>query len=136
MACHTFSTVHVSALMLHSELFYSRNSSAVIFISPTQVFVIFRVYALLQGFTDADYKISFCSYIYMQNSAPGIFAAKVVKLLHRIGHHNHYSLAKFHIDSKYFHRIPGQILPMLKSIGRLLYFVLELGRDQEAQSVL
>ena len=129
MVCHTLSTVYISALMLHSELFFSRNSSAVIFKSPTQVFVIFRVYALLQGFTDADYKISFSSYINMQNSASGIFATKVVKQLHRIGHHSHYSLAKFHSNSKYFHRIPAQILQMLKSIGRMRHFVLELGRD-------
>ena len=129
MVCHTLSTVYISVLMLHSELFFSRNSSAVIFISPTQVFVIFRVYAVLQGFTDADYKISFSSYIYMENSAPGLFAAKVVKQFHRTGHHSHYSLTKFHIDSKYLHGIPAQILPMHKSIGRLLHFVLELGRD-------
>ena len=121
--------IYISALMLYSELFFSLSSSAVIFISPTQVFVIFRVYALLQGFTDANYKISFRSYIYMQNSAPGIFLSVVVKQLQRIGHHSHYSLAKFHIDNKYFHRIPAQILPMLKSIGSLLHFVLELGRD-------
>ena len=110
VVCHTLSTIYISALMLHSELFFSRNSSAVIFISPTQVFVIFREYALLQGFTHADYKISFCNHIYMQNSGPGIFPAKVVKQLHRIGHHSHSSSAKFHIDSKYFHGISAQIL--------------------------
>ena len=129
MVCHTLSTVYISALMLNSELFFSRNSSAVIVISPTQVFVIFRVYALLLGFTDADYKIVFSGYIYMQNSAPSIFLSIVVKQLQRIGHHSRYSLVKFHIDCMYFHRIPAQILPMLKGIGRLLYFVLELGRD-------
>ena len=96
--------------MLHSGLLFSRNSSVVIFMSPTQVIVIFRPYVLLQGFTDADYKISFSSYIYMQNCASGIFPAKVVKQIQRIGDHSHYSLAKCHVGSKYFHRIPAQIL--------------------------
>ena len=79
MFSHTLSTVYVSALMLRNALFFSRNSSAVIFMSPTQFFVIFCLYVLLQGDTDECYKISFTIYIYIQNITPGIIPAKCHK---------------------------------------------------------
>ena len=56
--------------------------------------------------------MSFSSCIYMQNSAPGIFLSIVVNQLERIGHHSHNSLAKFHSDNKYFHRIPAHIVSL------------------------